>query len=46
MNKGSYYKYKTKKWFIEKGYFCEYLEINQRLYIKGKIIKLPELLGR
>ena len=38
MNKGSYYKYKTKKWFIEKGYFCEYLEINQRLYIKGKII--------
>jgi len=26
MDKGSYYKYKTKAWFKKQGYKCEYLE--------------------
>jgi len=30
-NKGNYYKLKTKKWFIDKGYACEYLEKLQRI---------------
>lgn len=30
-NKGNYYKLKTKKWFIKKGYACEYLEKLQRI---------------
>jgi len=38
MTKGSYYKYKTKKWFTNDGYVCEYLEKNQRIYIKGRVI--------
>lgn len=36
--KGTYYRLKTKKWFKEKGYFCEYLEKTQRIYTKGKVI--------
>ncbi len=35
---GNYYKLKTKKWFKDQGYFCEYLERNQRLFLPGKII--------
>jgi len=38
VNKGTYYKYKTKKWFQEHDYFAEYLEKNMRLFINGKII--------
>ncbi len=38
MNKGNYYKIKTKKWFKDKGYFAEYLERNQRIVIGGKTI--------
>ena len=37
-NKGNYYKLKTKKWFQDKGYFCDYLEKMQRIYTKGKVI--------
>lgn len=37
-NKGNYYKLKTKKWFIDKGYFCDYLEKAQRIFTKGKVI--------
>ena len=37
-NRGNYYKFKTKRWFREKGYFSEYLEQNQRIYVKGKVI--------
>jgi hypothetical protein len=39
-NSGKYYKIKTKKWFLGKGYFCEYLEKNQTIFNKktGKII--------
>jgi len=35
-NKGNYYKLKTKKWFKEKGYACEYLEKLQRIVVKDK----------
>ena len=38
MNKGNYYKYKTKKWLEKDGYVCEYLEKNQRLFIKDRVI--------
>jgi len=44
MNKGNYYKKKTKDWFIKEGYVCEYLEKLQRIFItpnkknKGKLI--------
>jgi hypothetical protein len=31
LNTGNYYKTKTKKWFKEKGYLCEYLERLQRI---------------
>ncbi len=36
MVKGNYYKIKTKKWFEEKGYQCEYLEKLQRIFTKDK----------
>jgi len=36
MNKGNYYKHKTKKWFENKGYFAEYLEKQQRIYDKKR----------
>lgn len=38
MNRGNYYKYKTRKWFEAEGFFCEYLERNQRIYVNGKVI--------
>ena len=38
MAKGNYYKYKTKQWFKMDGYFCEYVEQNQRIFIKGRVI--------
>lgn len=39
MNKGQYYKLKTKKWFEGKGYLCEYTEKLQRIITKeGKVI--------
>lgn len=33
---GTYYKVKTKTWFIDKGYESDYLEKLQRIYIKNK----------
>jgi len=36
MNKGNYYKIKTKKWFEKQGYFCDYLEKLQRIYDKKR----------
>ena len=36
MNKGNYYKHKTKKWFESKGYYAEYLEKQQRFYDKKR----------
>lgn len=38
MNKGNYYKRKTKDWLVKEGYVCEYLEKLQRLFVKGKLI--------
>ena len=38
MNKGDYYRYRTKKWFENKGYQTEYLERRQRIFTKGKVI--------
>jgi hypothetical protein len=35
-SKGNYYKIKTKRWFEEKGYLCEYLEKLQRIVTKDK----------
>jgi len=37
-SKGNYWRLKTKKWFLDKGYSCEYLEKTQRLYTKGRIV--------
>jgi hypothetical protein len=37
-NKGTTYRYKTKRWFETLGYWTDYLEKNQRLFISGKII--------
>lgn len=38
MNKGNYYKKKTKDWLTKEGYVCEYLEKLQRIYTKEKLI--------
>jgi len=38
MNRGNYYKYKTKKYFEKQGYNVEYLEKTFRIYSKGKLI--------
>jgi len=37
-NKGNYYKLRTKKWFLDKGYYCDYLEKYQRIFSKGRVI--------
>lgn len=34
MTRGNYYRYKTKRYFQEKGYCCEYLEIYRKVYSK------------
>ena len=36
--KGNYWKYKTKKWFEDQGYYVDYLEKNQRIVANGKVI--------
>ena len=36
MNKGNYYKKKTKDWLVKEGYTCEYLEKLQRIFIPPK----------
>jgi hypothetical protein len=38
INKGNYYKLKTKKWLQADGYEVGSLETNQRLFIKGRMI--------
>ena len=38
VSKGNYWRLKTKQWFLDKGYSCEYLEKIQRLYTKGRIV--------
>jgi len=38
MNKGNYYKKKTKDWLTGEGFTCEYLEKLQRIVSKGKLI--------
>ncbi|HOM27321.1 MAG TPA: hypothetical protein PKV21_07430 [bacterium] len=38
MNKGNYYKKKTKEFLEKQGYVVEYLEKIQRIYTKGKLI--------
>lgn len=35
---GQYYKHKTKKWFLDKGYAAEYIEQLQRIFVKGRVI--------
>lgn len=36
VSKGNYYKKKTKDWFINKGYACEYIERYINFFAKGK----------
>ena len=44
--KGNYWKYKTKQWFEEQGYYVVYLEKNQRIVANGKVIFIKrDLLG-
>ena len=38
MNKGSYYKLKTKKWLEKKGYQVSFLERLQSIYAGGKVL--------
>ena len=38
VKKGNYYKKKTKDWFKDDGYVSEYVEKQQRIYTKGKVI--------
>lgn len=39
--KGNYYRLKTKKWFQDLGYYCEYLEKRQRIITKtGRVINI------
>ena len=46
MNKGSYYKLKTKKWFEEKGYETEIVEKLQRIWTpKGVFFKKQDVFG-
>lgn len=51
MNRGNYYKRKTKEWMEKEGYVCEYLEKLQRIYTtekakdkKGKEIKKGKII--
>lgn len=37
MNKGSYYKIRTRNWFVQKGYFADFLEKSQRLFHEGQV---------
>jgi len=37
MNRGNYYKRKTKEFMEKEGYFCEYLEKLQRVYTTKKV---------
>jgi len=36
MIRSNYYRYKTKKWFQEKGYCCEYLELYRKIFDRKK----------
>jgi len=38
MNKGNYYKRKTKEFFENQGYVVDYIEKLQRIFSRGKII--------
>ena len=38
MNKGNYYKLKTRDWFKKKGYAVEIIEKMHRIYTGGKVI--------
>lgn len=38
VSKGTYYKLRTKKWLLEKGYEAEYIERMQRIFAHGEII--------
>ena len=42
MNRGVYYKQKTKKWFIKKGYQCEYTETLRRIFTKKGLIYIKK----
>jgi hypothetical protein len=37
-NKGNYYKLRSKKWFINKGYVCDIVEKLQSIWVKGRVI--------
>lgn len=38
VQKSDYYRWKTKKWFQEKGYYVEYLEVYRRIVKDGKTL--------
>ena len=38
IQKGNYYRLKTKKWLEKDGYLVENLEKNQRIFTKGQVI--------
>jgi len=35
-SRANYYRYRTKRWFQEKGYCCEYLETYRKIYDKER----------
>jgi hypothetical protein len=41
-NKGNYYKGRTKEWFLERGYACDFVERYRRIFKDGTIIHLKQ----
>ncbi|MEM2615753.1 MAG: hypothetical protein QXO44_03295 [Thermoplasmatales archaeon] len=41
-NKSNYYRWKTKKWFQDKGYHVEYVEVYRRIVKENKTILLKK----
>ena len=45
-SKGNYYKLKSANWLREKGYYVDYMEKLQHLFVKGKVIYVKkDILG-
>jgi len=41
-NKGNYYKQKTKKWFIDEGWACDFCERYRRFMVDGKVTHIKQ----
>jgi len=41
-NRGNYYKKKTKEWFLDRGYACDYVERYRKFFRDGQIFHIKE----